>query len=295
MTSKSSILQRILPSLAIAAAALWAGCGPPPVETKKSQNRTELAKDFLSRQDLTSCLREADRAVELNPRNAEAFEIRGLCQLLGALNNYRLLEVDSCLTGVDAEGLRIEMDQHLREADQSFEKATHIDGQYSEAFANRAKAHELLEEYDEAVSLNQRALEVPHRLLNLGLTRANLGWAMFHAGDDVGAAKELRQALQFNENMCVAKYRLGRVYFKREEWNKALEQFQAVVDTPDCPIQEAHLYFIRTMSKISSIEDSQTGTSEGSESARSDLGQAIDACVALAPNSCIAAQCQAGL
>lgn len=285
----------LVPLIAVAALTAGATCSPPTDGPKKSQTRADLAKDFLSRQDLTACLREAGKAIKLNPKNAEAFEVRGLCQLMQALNNYRLLEVDSCLTGLDAEGLRIEMEEHLRAADASFRRATEIDDEYSEAYANQAKVHELLEDYETAIALNKRALEIPHRLLNLGLTRANLGWSMFHAGDDVGAAKELRQSLQFNEQMCVAKYRLGRVYFKREEWNKALEQFRAVVDTPDCPIQEAHLFFIRTMGKLSMTEDTQAESTSSS-----DLGKAIDACVALAPASCIAAQCmtaprQAGL
>lgn len=274
----------------MAAATGSATCGTAPVNPKKSQNRTELAKDFAKRGDVTACLREAEQAIALSAENAEAYEVRGICRLLQAVNNYRLLEIDSCLTGVDAEGLRLEMDEHLKAATKSFQRATKIDSEYSEAYANQATAQERLENYADAIALNERALEIPHRLLNLGLTRANLGWAMFRAGDDVGAAKELRQALQFNDKLCVAKYRLGRVYFKREEWNKAIEQFRAVVDTPDCPIQEAHLYFIRTMTKISMNE-----TTQDEATSSTALGSAIAACVKLAPQSCIAAQCRAGL
>lgn len=255
------------------------------MDSKKSNTRTDLAKDFLARQDCSGARREAKKALEHNPKNAEAYTVMGLCDFLTALNNFRLLEIDNCLTGVDAEGMRLEMDEAWRSADDNFGQAVELDPSYSEALNNQGKVAELLEDYTRAISLYEKALEVPHRLLNLSLTRANLGWARFKSGDMVGAAKDLRQALQFNDKMCVAKYRLGRVYFDREEWNNAIEQFRAVVDDPSCGTQEAHLYFIRTMKQLS--------TTDGAEGF--DLQSAIENCTALAPKSCIAAQCQAGL
>tara|TARA_R110002073_G_scaffold103664_13_gene234861 strand:- start:226 stop:1077 length:852 start_codon:yes stop_codon:yes gene_type:complete len=252
-------------------------CGTPAQNPKKSDGRLQIAKDYLTRQELTAARKEAQTAVKYNSKNAEAYLVLGLVDFLEALNNNRLLEVDDCLTGVDAEGLRSELRAHVQSAIGSFQKAADIDSEYSQAYALEAKAHALLEEYDVAIELLQKALEIPHRLMDLGLTRADLGWARFNSGDDAGAAKELRQALQSNSKMCVAKYRLGRVYFKREEWNKALEQFQAVVLEDECGMQEAHLYFVKTMSQLSMTNE---------------LPAAIDQCTALAPKSCIAAQCQ---
>ncbi len=258
-------------------AAVGVGCGTPAQNPKKSNNRLQIAKDYLSRQELTPARREAQTAVKYDPENAEAHSILGLIEFLEALSNFRILEVDNCLTGVDAEGLRTEMREHFTAASLSFARATEIDAEYSEAYANHGKAQALLEEHEKAVELFEKALEVPHRLITLGLTRADLGWAKFHLGDDAGAAKDLRQALQANAKMCIAKYRLGRVYFKREEWNKALEQFQAVVLDTDCGMQEAHFYLVKTMSQLSMTNE---------------LPAAINDCTKLAPDSCIAAQCQ---
>lgn len=255
-------------------------CGAPQRDAKKSGTRTELAKDFLSRQELQSARLEAQKALKLDSQNSEAHSVMGLVSFLEALNNFRLLEVDECLTGVDAEGLRVEMEQHLRSADEDFGMAIRFDPSYSEAFANRASVAILLEEYPKAVEFLTTALEVPHRLADLGLARANMGWAQFHQGNHIGATKHLRQALQFNPDMCVAKYRLGRVYFEREEWNKALEQFQAVVGSEGCPLQEAHLYLIKTMNHLGK---------------RENLADSVGMCMELASNSCIAAQCQAEL
>lgn len=257
-------------------------CGAPQVNDKKSRTRLELAKDFLARQDLPQARREAMKALDYDARNAEAHAILGLVDFLKALNNHRLLEIKDCLTGVDAEGMRQEMEASWQQADASFGKAVQIDPAYSEARNNQAKIAELLGDYERSIALYETALKVPHRLINLGLTRANLGWTRFRAGDMVGAAKDLRQALQFNEGMCVAKYRLGRVYFEREEWNNAVEQFQAVVESEDCGNQEAHLYLIRTMKQLSTLDSAEPF----------DFAGAIASCVSLAPKSCVAAQCQ---
>ena len=52
--------------------------------------------------------------------------------------------------------------------------------------------------------------------------------------------------MQFQPNMCVATYRLARVYFAREEWEKAAELFQTVSDDTTCGSQEASYYLMKT-------------------------------------------------
>lgn len=257
-----------------------ATCGPRVREREKSQTRTELAKDFLGRQELERAELEASKAVELDAQNGEAHLVLGLVDYLKALNNFRILEVENCLTGVEAEALRTEFEDFLQAADSHFARAVEVDNDYSEAHANRGNVATLLEDHSKAIEHYERALRKPHRLLRLGLTRANLGWARFHAGDHVGAAKELRQALQFNDQMCVGKYRMGRVYFARKEWNKALEAFQAVASTKSCPMQEAHLYRVKTLRALAR---------------QSEIESAIDACTALASSSCMAVECQTGM
>lgn len=277
MLPKFSISKGLLVVLLAGLPAFHSGCGTPTHNPKKSNNRLQIAKDYLSRMELPAARTEARKAVRFDGGNAEAYLVLGLVDFLEASANNRLLEVDDCLTGVDAEGLREEMRGHLQAAGESFQKATEVDPEYSEAYANHGKSLAILEEHGKAIELFEKALETPHRLTSIGLTRADLGWAKFQVGDDAGAAKDLRQALQSNAGMCIAKYRLGRVYFKREEWNKALEQFQGVVADNDCRMQEAHLYLVKTMHQLSMTED---------------LLDAINACTDLAPDSCIAAECQ---
>jgi Tfp pilus assembly protein PilF len=256
------------------------GCGastPAASDNKRSNTRLDLAKDYLARGQLEASEGEARKALDFDGDNVEAYNVLGLVDYLRAVRNVNLLEVEDCLTGVDAEALRQEMDEHLGRADKQFARAVEVDPEYGEAWANRGIVAFHLDQYADAARYLALALTHPQRLGNIGLVRAWLGWTYFHEKDHVRAAKELRQAEQFNRGMCVAKYRLGRVYFARKEWNKALEQFQAVSADGSCPMQEAQLYLLKTY-KALGANDSLTGVQKR--------------CIEIAPKSCVAAQCR---
>jgi Tfp pilus assembly protein PilF len=257
-----------------------ASCGPRTVERDlaKSTTRLDLAKDFLRRHQLEAAETETNRSLALNPANDEAYLVRGLIHMIRAIDTQRTLEIDSCLTGVDAEATQSDLDQALKKADEDFERATKVDPEYGEGWSNRGVVHNLQEDYSVAATYFSRALENPVRLSSPGLTRAHLGWALYHQKKLVEAAKELRQAVQFQPNMCVATYRLARVYFAREEWEKAAELFQTASDDPSCGSQEASLYLMKTRMQQGLVDDAR---------------RARDACLKISPKSCIASQCRA--
>ena len=256
-----------------------AGCPQRTTEADltKSSARVDLAKDFLQKHELEAAGAEAERAIALAPGNEEAYLVRGLVAHVRALDALRLMEVDSCLTGVDAEAIQRDIDENLLKAEQDFTKATQLAPDFGEAWSNRGVIKNLLDAPEAAEELLTRALDNPSRLLNPGLTRAHLGWAKFHRGDLPGAVKELRQALQFQPGMCVANYRLGRVYFAREEWEKAAEQFQLVSDSAECGSQEAKYFLMKSRTQQGLLEDARAAT---------------EACIAAAPKSCYAQRCR---
>lgn len=247
-------------------------------ELAKSSTRLDLAKDFLRKHQLEAAETECNRALAFNPGNDEAYNVRGLVQMVRAIDTQRTLEVDSCLTGVDAEVTQRDLEGFLRKADSDFESAAKIAPDYGEAWANRGVVHNLLEDYGNAATYLSQALANPMRLESPGLARAHLGWALFHEAKYVEAAKELRQAVQFQPNMCVATYRLARVYFAREEWEKAAELFQTTSDDPACGSQEASLYLMKTRMQQGLVDDAR---------------RARDACLKISPKSCIASKCRA--
>jgi Tfp pilus assembly protein PilF len=266
--------------LAILSAVCIASCSGARIERSaaKSATRLDLAKDFLRKHELEAAEAESNRALALNPANEEAYLVRGLVQIVRAIDTLRTLEIDTCLIGLDAEVTQRDLEASLQKANADFARATKLTPEYGEAWSNRGIVHNLLEDYAIAEQHFRRALENPMRLSSPGLTRAHLGWALLHQKRDIEAAKELRQAVQFQPNMCVATYRLARVYFAREEWEKAAELFQTASDDPSCGSQEAALYLMKTRMH---------------QGLKDDARRARDACLSLSPRSCIASQCRA--
>ncbi len=255
------------------------GCGAHIEHSpEKSAKRLDIAKDFLRKNELEAAEAECNKAIAYNPSNDEAYVVRGLISMVRAYDAKRSMEIDSCLTGLDAEATDKDLQAFLTKADVDFEEAAAVTPDYGEAWANRGIVHTLMTDYDSAADYLGKALQNPMRLMNPSLTRAHLGWALFHQDKLVDAAKELRTAIQFQPKMCVATYRLGRVYFAREEWEKAAELFQTASEDPSCGSQEASYYLMRTRM--------QQGLVSEARSAR-------NACLKLSPHSCIATKCRA--
>ena len=266
-------------SLALLTVAIAAaGCPQTEQSPEKSAKRLDICKDFLQKNDLEAAEGECNKAIAYNTNNDEAYVVRGLIAYVRAGAAKKSMEIDSCLTGVDAEAMDKDLQLHLAKAEADFEQATKVTPDYGDAWSHRGVVANLLGEYDSATTYLGKALENPTRLANPALTRAHLGWALFNQQQYVDAAKELRTALQFQPKMCVATYRLGRVYFAREEWEKAAQEFQTASDDPSCGSQEASYYLMKTRM--------QQGLAAEAKSAR-------DACTKLSSQSCIAAKCRA--
>lgn len=255
-----------------------AGCPTPKGDAAKSETRLALARDYLSKGELEAAEAEVNAALGYLPTNEEAYNVRGLVHHFRAVSVQSLMEIEACVTGVDAEALRVDFDRELELARADFRKAASLAPDYGEAWSNAGTVAILMENLDEARAAFETALGNPARLVSPGLTRAHLGWVYFLEDNLVQAAKELRQAIQFQPGMCVATYRLGRVYFAREEWENAADKFQEVSDQPDCRSQQAALYLMKARLEQGLIDDAIA---------------ARDVCIARAPKSCLAAQCRA--
>lgn len=261
--------------LTVMAGAACAGRGGP-VDRDKSENRLRLCEDMVRTDNLEAAEVECDKSLAFNKCNEGAHNMHGVIDLLRANRTAHILEIDECLTGVDAEGLRDELDDHLAAADLHFARAVECASDYGEAYQNRCVVAILMESYDVAVKHCSDALAHATRLDNVALTHANLGWALFHAQEYPRAAAELRKAVSFQPQMCLAEYRLGRVYFARKEWEKAVRQFEKAVLELNCPIQEGAYFLMLTYAELG-LDASKMG----------------DRCQQMAPNSCVAAKCRA--
>ncbi len=276
MSSKYPIFSGFFACAAVLASVGLSGCPQKNIDTAKSQTRIELAYDALRANQLEIAEKEANAALGYNPNNAVAYNVLGLADQIRAARAGLLIEFDDCLQGLDAEVIQNERDRALTNADAHFAQAIRLAPDYGEAFANRGNIALQMEEYDRAQELLMTALGFHGRLQSIGATRAHLGWAYFQQGNFPQAAKELRQALQFSPELCIALYRLGRVYFARQEWNNAEERFTAVTKLPRCQMQEAYLYLSKTQAALGQTTESQKSAQQ---------------CVALAAKSCLSRKC----
>jgi len=245
---------------------------------EKSAKRLDIAKDFLRKNDLEAAETECNKAISFNDRNDEAYVVRGLVAMVRAYQAKKSMEIDGCLTGLDADATDRDLQTYLAKADLDFERAARVTPDYGEAWADRGVVHNLMTDFDTASTYFNKALQHPMRLMNPALTRAHLGWSLFNQKQYVEAAKELRTAIQFQPKMCVANYRLARVYFARQEWEKAAELFQTASEDPSCGSQEASYYLMKTRMQQGLVSEAKA---------------ARDACAKLSPHSCIATKCRA--
>jgi type IV pilus assembly protein PilF len=271
-------VKRLVSTVAGAALALrLSGCATAPRrETEQSQIRYQLAADYFRGRRIEAAQAELQRALQLDPENADAHNLGGLMALEQGADSIRQAETAGCLTGADALAVGRDAASKFKEAEQWFRKATTLRPDFAEAWNNLSVAALHLDAYDEAASAAENALrDVAYA--SPELARANLGWAEYHKGDLNAAWKALHQAVSGAPGFCVGRYRLAKVYTDRGQLDEAAEQLDSVAADGACPIQEAFL--------LAGLVQRR----------RKDLPKArgmFDRCVQVAPRACLAAECR---
>src|SRR6185295_12721477 len=221
--------------------AVGVGCGPRVRrDPEQSQIRYQLAADSFRGQRTEAALEELRRALELDPENADAYNLHGLIALSQGAEYVRQAEISSCLHGSDADAVRRDASLKFHEADERLRKAVALRADFSEAWNNLAVTALHLGSYDEAARAAEMALK-DVTYASPELAHANLGWAEFQRKNLNAAWKSLHEAVARSPGFCVGRYRLAKVYVERSQYEEASEQLDAVVANAACPIQEAFL------------------------------------------------------
>ena len=245
-------------------------------DTEQSQIRYQLAADYFRAQRTEAAMEELHKALQMDPDNADAYDLLGLIALSQGAEYLHQVQTASCLAGGDAEAVRRDAADKFREAEKQLRKATAIRPQFANAWNNLAVAALQLENYDEAITASENALkDVAYG--SPELARANLGWAQFHKKNLNAAWKALHEAVARLPGFCVGRYRLAKVYVERGQYDEAGEEIDAVVGNPACPIQEAFL--------LAGLVHQHRQDGTGARSL-------FDRCVAIGPRACLAGECQ---
>jgi Tfp pilus assembly protein PilF len=262
----------------MALAGSGAACGPAQsrINPEASYKRFLLGADYFNKGLVEPALEELLKAVELNPDNADAHNMLGLVFLRRGAESEELSIRNQCLKG---EELRLEKqttDEHFKKAEEQFGKAIALKKDFSEARNNLAVVYIHFGRYDDAIQLETQALaNIVYR--EPFTAEGNLGWAYLEKHDFARAAKELRQALFEQPKFCVGRYRLAKVYYEMQDWQRASDELEQVVTDKACPIQEAF-----NLAGLVALRREE----------RDRAREMFARCVELAPRSCLASECK---
>jgi len=223
---------------------------------------------------------QLEKALAADPKHADSYYLRGILLLQEGKTLLTAIEGEQCLTDAASDQQRDRAQTLHRQAGEAFRAAAE---HFADGAAGRGRAYNSLAVVALHFHDSEHALE--HARLALGQkfyadrysALANLGWAFYQDGDLVSATAELRQAVLLNPDYCVGRYRLAQVYLDVGAHEAAIEQAQTVADDPRCPIQDAHR--ILGAARLRAGQDAEAQT-------------AFQRCVALAPRSCLASECQ---
>jgi Tfp pilus assembly protein PilF len=269
-------------SCAVLVILLAGGCPTAASNKNVKLSRTHylLGADYVKKKMPDVAKRELFQALKLDPDNKDAHYLLGVIFFMEGLHKMNLLERVQCLKGAAASEQRREANKEFRRCEKYFKASVRlvendkkIDSDGLNYLANVA-LH--FKRYDDAIAFAKRSLDnILYTSRDLAL--ATLGWAYFHKGDKVKAAKELRQAIFHNPKSCVGRYRLAKVYYEQKHYDEAIAELKKVVADKQCPIQDAHHLLGLSYMKQRNLELARIQ---------------FDTCVKLNPKSCLSEECR---
>jgi type IV pilus assembly protein PilF len=228
----------------------------------QSEAEYDVARDLLTRHDRRGALAHAQKAVELNDGNADAYHL------------VALIYLDFCAVS--------EMDCRLDEAEKAARQAVKLRPDFREAQNTLAVALIHQKRYDDAVAiLDPLAHDILYR--TPWDAWGNLGFAYLEKGKIEDAVTALKHSVKAEPKYCVGNYRLGLALEKKGDLDAARQALSQALETdhPECQrLQDAFEARARVYSK-----------SKNCELARGDWERCRD----LSPNTPAGLRCVASL
>ncbi len=266
--------------LAVAAFFLmsFAACATVPSESdvEAAEKRYLLGADYFGKGMVPAAQEELRRALALNPQSVDALYLSGLIYIRQAVETQDLTVRAQCLPREEAKLEMEDVDSKMRKAGEIFRKVCALRANHSEAWNALAAVEIHFHHWDEVIADSTKALENPtYQTPWFALT--NQGMAYREKRDYLRSGKVLRDALSQNAKFCVARWRLGQVYYDEGEYERSSQELQVLRDDKNCPIQEAFL-----LAGLVSLRRQD----------RKQAEEAFHQCQRLAPKSCIAKECR---
>ena len=202
-------------AVSLACAGGTRGASSPDAE-RQSDAEYDVARDLLlTRHDPRGALAHVQRAVSLNPENADAYHLEALIYLYLCSGSP--------------------LDCRPAEAEDAARRAVKLRPDFREA--NNTLGVVLIQEkkYDEAIAvLKPLAADILYQ--TPWDAWGNLGLAYLEKGKVDDAIEALRRSIAAEPRFCVGNYRLGLAYEKKGDLSAAREAFSRALETdrPEC-------------------------------------------------------------
>ncbi len=273
------------------ATALALSCAGPAVsgcaaQQKKGESKGaaekhyEIAVGSFHNGLFDDARRQLRRALTVDPAHADSHYLRGVLLLQEGKTIIDAIETQLCLADEAAENQRGRAEQLHQRAHEAFGDAAKHYGDEDQGRGRALNSMSVvsLHFHDHANAMEEAGAALEDRYYNERYSAlANLGWAYYEKGELVDAMTELRQAVLINPDYCVGRYRLAQVYLDYGLPEQALEEGAVVLANERCPIQDAH--------RIVGVANLRLGLA-------AEAAEAFQGCVAVAPRSCLAADCE---
>lgn len=212
-----------------------------PTSTLTSQTRDRAAQYYQSglarkaKGDLDGAIADYSKAIEINPRYAEAFVNRGVARktkgdLRGAIADYdKALAINPGLKeAYNNRGLARQLQGSLDPAIADFDKAIELDAHYAGAHYNRASAARAKGDLKLAIAELTKAIESPHND-HLSETYNNRGTIRHEMGDNVGAVADFTKAIEIDPQNVFAYSHRGYALILLDKETEARLDFEQVL------------------------------------------------------------------
>jgi type IV pilus assembly protein PilF len=199
----------------LALALVLTGCKHVPTEKEiqSSEIHYNLGVQAQQAGNIQEALSEFQRAIELDPDNADARNALGILLHL----SFR----------------------RPAEAVEHYQRAIKVRPSFSEARTNLANVYLDQGRYDEAIKLYEQALNdmlYPTPFIAQG----NLGWAYYKKGDTQKALENIKAAVTLNPNFCLGFKNLGIIHDQTGNTEEACRQYGRYREV--CPDEaDAHM------------------------------------------------------
>jgi len=200
-------MTRVVVAGLLALALVLTGCASMGESSERDQDassaNTQLGVELLRKGDTERALQKLNKAVDQDPRNSDAYMVRGLAF-------ERLDKPDK--------------------AEASFSQSISLDGKNARALNNYGRFLCDRGEVDRALGLFKRSADVPtYEQPEIPLT--NAGICLLRRDDDKAAEEYFRKALERNERQPVALLRMAELRLEREEYMAARGYYERYLST----------------------------------------------------------------